>query len=68
MVYAFTPKADVAVEVSTCGSLFDTRLYVFDDPANPQVGGAGCDGGRLTAELALHNGRCSRHLLEATLQ
>ena len=38
VVYAYTPKSDVAVEVSTCGSLFDTRLYVFDDPANPQVG------------------------------
>ncbi|KAI7837690.1 hypothetical protein COHA_008483 [Chlorella ohadii] len=36
VVYAYTPKSDVAVEVSTCGSLFDTRLYVFDDPANPQ--------------------------------
>ncbi|PRW45343.1 serine protease [Chlorella sorokiniana] len=36
VLYAYTPKSDVAVEVSTCGSLFDTRLYVFDDPANPQ--------------------------------
>ncbi len=41
VVYAYTPKNDVAVEVSTCGSLFDTRLYVFDDLANPQVGQGG---------------------------
>lgn len=38
-MYAYTSKSDVAVEVSTCGSLFDTRLYVFDDPADTQVCG-----------------------------
>ena len=37
VVYAYTPTADVAVDVSTCGSLFDTRLYIFDDPHNLQV-------------------------------
>lgn len=37
VVYAFTPTADVAAEVSTCGSLYDTRLYIFDDPTNLQV-------------------------------
>lgn len=37
VVYAYTAPADVAVELSTCGSLYDTRLLVFDDPANPQA-------------------------------
>jgi hypothetical protein len=37
VVYAFTPAADVAVDISTCGSLFDTQLYVVDDPQNMQA-------------------------------
>jgi hypothetical protein len=39
VVYAYTPGADLAVDISTCGSLFDTKLYIFDDPANLQVWG-----------------------------
>ena len=42
VVYAYTPSTDVAVDISTCGSLFDTVLYVVEDPNNLQVlGGLG---------------------------
>lgn len=37
VVYAYTPPADVAVDISTCGSLFDTKIFLFDDPSNLQV-------------------------------
>lgn len=40
VVYAYTPPADVAVDISTCGSLFDTKIFLFDDPSNLQVGAA----------------------------
>lgn len=36
-MYAYTAVESVAVEVTTCGSLYDTRLYLFDDPNNLQV-------------------------------
>lgn len=41
VVYAYTAPADMAVDISTCGSLFDTQLYIIDDPENMQVGGRG---------------------------
>ncbi|KAI3425087.1 hypothetical protein D9Q98_008465 [Chlorella vulgaris] len=37
VVYAFTAPADMAVDISTCGSLFDTQLYLTDDPQDPQA-------------------------------
>ncbi|PSC69339.1 peptidase S8 [Micractinium conductrix] len=37
VVYSFTPTTDMAVDISTCGSLYDTKLYVFEDPSNLQV-------------------------------
>jgi len=37
VVYSFTPPADMAVDISTCGSLYDTKVYVFEDPDNLQV-------------------------------
>ena len=46
VVYSFTPTTDMAVDISTCGSLYDTKLYVFEDPSNRQVG-AGLWSGRV---------------------
>ncbi len=35
VVYSFSPGAPITVDVSLCGSSFDTQLYIFaNDPAN----------------------------------
>ena len=34
VVYAFTPWANMAVDIDLCGSSFDTKLYVYDDGLN----------------------------------
>eukprot|EP00887_Chlorella_sp_A99_P000007 scaffold16.g7.t1 len=59
VVYKYTSPENQVVEISTCGSSFDTKLYVFRDPGAPPV--AGNDDGacpdnakasRLTTSLA----------------
>lgn len=32
VVYSYTPQVDKDVDISTCGSEFDTTLLVFQDP------------------------------------
>jgi hypothetical protein len=59
-VYAFTAPADMAVDISTCGSLFDTQLYLTDDPQDPQVQHSCCDA---AAEEASLGAGCGRPLL-----
>ena len=46
VVYSFTPAADVAVNMTTCYSSYDTKLYVYENAAgvlaNTVSGGVAC--------------------------
>jgi hypothetical protein len=35
VVYAYTPPADVTVDLDLCGSEYDTRLYVYENTLTP---------------------------------
>jgi hypothetical protein len=35
VVYAFTPAADGAIDIDICESLFDTKLYVYENVVTP---------------------------------
>jgi hypothetical protein len=34
VVYSFTPAADIAIDVDLCGSLYDTKTYIYDTSFN----------------------------------
>lgn len=34
VVYAYTPGADIVVDIDLCGSSYDTKLYVYDEHGN----------------------------------
>jgi len=34
VVYSYTPAGDIYLDIDLCGSLYDTKLYVYDDSMN----------------------------------
>ena len=38
-MYKYTANATTVVNIQTCGSTFDTQLYVFSDPSQPPLVG-----------------------------
>jgi hypothetical protein len=37
VVYRFAPAADIAIDVSLCTSLYDTKVYIFDNVVNNTI-------------------------------